>query len=149
MGSSCAAGEILCAFLLAQLEDAERLTRERRACVSLYREFLAPLEERGLLRFPVTPDRCRGNGHAFFVRAQTRTTRDALMDHLRSEGIGAVFHYVPLHSSPMGQKVARSHGTLLVTDAAAEQLLRLPLFPGLEEEDLARVADEVGRFFGL
>jgi dTDP-4-amino-4,6-dideoxygalactose transaminase len=149
MGSSYAAGEILCAFLLAQLEDAQRLTDHRRACVEQYRDLLAPLAQAGRVELPVVPPSCRSNGHAFFVRTDHRSTRDALMEHLRGEGIGAVFHYIPLHSSPMGKKVARAHGDLHVTESAAGRLLRLPLYPGLEEQDIVRVADEVARFFDV
>ncbi len=148
-GSSYATAEILCAFLCAQLEDAERLTSHRRASVDQYRSLLAPIAATQRIELPTVPSSCRGNGHAFFLRLESRATRDALMDHLRSEGIGAVFHYIPLHSSPMGRKVARAHGELRVTDSAAGRLLRLPLFPGLEPQQIVRVVDEIGRFFGV
>ncbi len=147
LGSSFGAGEIPCAFLFAQLEAAANLTRDRRARAHGYRERLAPLEAAGLLRLPFAPPAARDNAHAFFVRARSGDERDALMAWLRAAKISSVSHYVPLHSSVMGEKVGRPFGELPVTDAAAACLLRLPMFPGLTEAQVDRVSDEIARFY--
>lgn len=147
LGSSFGAGELACAFLCAQLESAARLTEARRARAGEYRALLAPLEAEGCLRLPATPADARDNAHAFFVRTRSGVERDALRAWLGAVGISSVSHYVPLHSSRMGEKVGRTHGELPVTDAAAERLLRLPMFPGMTPEQVARTAGEIRRFY--
>lgn len=148
VGSSWVASEILCAFLLAQLERMPELTARRRAHVAAYRKRLLPLEAAGHLRLPVVPKHCESNAHAFFVLLHDRATRDALMDHLRARGISAVFHYVPLHDSPVGRRVGRTPAPLPVTEDVAGRLLRLPLFHELEEAQIARVTGAIEAFFG-
>jgi dTDP-4-amino-4,6-dideoxygalactose transaminase len=94
---------------------------------------LEELEAAGKLRRPVIPDRCGFNAHIYHLILPTRGGRDGLLAHLQAEGIGAVFHYVPLHSSPAGKKMGRAGGAMEVTDRVSGSLLRLPLWPGLPE----------------
>jgi dTDP-4-amino-4,6-dideoxygalactose transaminase len=133
IGSSYALSELNAAFLWAQLERAEELTSARRKIWSLYHEALAPLESRGLLRRPIVPADVVSNAHIYFVLAPDAESRDVLLDALRSSGIGAVFHYVPLHSSKAGLRYGRAHGSLAVTDSAAARLVRLPLWSAMPE----------------
>lgn len=133
MGSSYLPGEIIAAFLSTQLEAAEAITARRLALWDRYYAWAAPLEARGLLRRPVVPDDCTHNAHMFYLLLPDMETRTRFIDGLRSEGIAAVFHYIPLHSSPAGERFGRTAGALPVTDDASDRLVRMPLWLGLEE----------------
>jgi dTDP-4-amino-4,6-dideoxygalactose transaminase len=146
VGSSYVPSEICSAFLYAQLELLDAIAERRRRLYHAYREQLAPLEEAGLLRLPSLPEECVSNYHLFYVLLPDVGARDGLMAHLRQHGILAVFHYVPLHSSPMGQKLGYAAGQLPVTEDVSGRLLRLPLFYELKEEEQRRVVDQVKAF---
>lgn len=147
IGSSYLPGEIIAAFLLAQLEHALEITERRRRLWSVYHELLREYEEEGLLRRPVIPSHCEHNAHMYYILLRSLEERDALMRYLRSHGIYSVFHYVPLHSSPAGQKYGRTHGELRVTERVSSTLLRLPLFYDLKEEEVMNICELVGRYF--
>jgi dTDP-4-amino-4,6-dideoxygalactose transaminase len=140
IGSSYLPGELISAFLWAQLEEAERITAERLKAWQRYHELLEPLEAAGLLRRPIVPKECQHNAHMYYILLAPGINRDAVLAHMKREQIGAVFHYVPLHSSPAGLKYGRAHGDLAVTDSAAERLIRLPLWMGISEEQQRLVA---------
>jgi dTDP-4-amino-4,6-dideoxygalactose transaminase len=146
VGSSYVPSEICSAFLYAQLELLDPIALRRRQLYHAYLDALAPLEADGLLRLPYVPEECASNHHLFYVLLPDRPTRDGLMTHLRQRGILAVFHYIPLHSSPMGQKLGYAEGQLPVTEDVSGRLLRLPLFFGLTEEEQGRVVAEVKAF---
>jgi dTDP-4-amino-4,6-dideoxygalactose transaminase len=141
VGSSYLAGELVAAFLWAQMEEAERITAERLAIWNRYHEFIAPLEAQGYLRRPVVPGECRHNGHMYYVLLAPGIDRARVLEEMNRAGINAIFHYVPLHSSPAGQRFGLAHGDLPITDTAAAQLLRLPFWIGLTQADQIRVAD--------
>jgi dTDP-4-amino-4,6-dideoxygalactose transaminase len=147
IGSSFLPSDILMAFLYAQLENMEPITARRRHIHGRYQAALRPLEERGLLTLPSIPDHCETNHHMFYVLARDGATRDALMGHLKEHGILAVFHYVPLHTSPMGLRMGYEPGTLPVTESVSERLLRLPFFYGLEDPEVDAVVQEIYDFF--
>lgn len=132
-GSSFLPGELIAAFLWAQLEEADSITRQRLTSWQRYHALLAPLEEHGLLRRPIVPTYCSHNAHMYYVLLSPEIDRQQVLDALKANGIGAVFHYVPLHSSPCGRKYGRIHGDLAVTDSIAARLIRLPLWIGLSE----------------
>ncbi len=140
MGSSFLPGELNAAFLLAQLEDAESITQRRLDVWDFYHHALAPAEAAGLLRRPVVPEHCRHNAHMYYVLARSPTHRTALIAAMRERGVGPVFHYVPLHSSPAGRRYGRCSGPMTHTDALSERLLRLPLWIGVDEQ---RVVDSL------
>ncbi|GAA4999727.1 dTDP-4-amino-4,6-dideoxygalactose transaminase [Pseudoluteimonas lycopersici] len=133
VGSSYLPSEILAAFLAAQLDEAEDITRRRLAIWDRYHAWAAPLEARGLLRRPIVPAHCTHNAHMYYLLLPSLEQRTAFIDVLKQRGIGAVFHYIPLHSSPAGQRYGRSSGELPVTDSTSDRLVRLPLWVGLEE----------------
>ncbi|HCS66449.1 MAG TPA: dTDP-4-amino-4,6-dideoxygalactose transaminase [Cellvibrio sp.] len=133
VGSSFLPGELIAAFLWAQLEEAEAITQRRLASWARYHQTLAALEAGGGLRRPVVPPECSHNAHMYYVLLAPEFDRQRVLEAFRSNGISAVFHYVPLHSSPAGQRYARSHGNLIVTNSIAERLIRLPLWVGLSE----------------
>ena len=146
IGSSFLMSDLAAAFLWAQLEQAETITEARLAVWRRYHDAFESLEEEGLLRRPIVPDTCEHNGHLYYLLMADRPARDALISELRAAGIQAVFHYVPLHSSPAGQRFGRAAGELPETDRASGRLVRLPLWVGMTEGDVARVAETVGSF---
>jgi dTDP-4-amino-4,6-dideoxygalactose transaminase len=148
-GSSFVPAEIACAFLLAQLESMDEITARRRAVYRFYLENLSPLSERELLTIPRTPPNCETNYHMFHILLNDAKTRDGLMTHLKRDGISAVFHYVPLHSSVMGRKYGSESGNLLVTEDLSARLLRLPFYADITKDDQARVVRSISEFFNL
>lgn len=128
MGSSFGPSELTAAFLYAQLEEADAITRQRRAIWNRYHAAFAPAEERGLLKRPTVPADAQHNAHMYFLMLPTPDARDALLARLHAAGIHAVFHYVPLHDSPMGRVVGETAGPLPVTEDVARRLVRLPCF---------------------
>ena len=139
LGSSFGASEVTAAFLWAQLERAEDITRRRLEIWECYHREFADLEAAGALRRPVVPDECRHEGHLYYLLAPSREWRDRMIDRLRDDGVQAVFHYVPLHSAPAGRRFARVHGELEVTEEMSGRLLRLPLWVDMRAEHVERV----------
>lgn len=146
VGSSFLPSEIACAFLFAQLEAIDEITTRRREVYEFYRCHLSPLEEAGLVRLPVAPEGCEINYHIFYVLLRDETARNDMMAHLKRNGISAVFHYVPLHTSPMGAKLGYHSGDLPATEELSGRLLRLPVFPELGSSRQLRVVNCVREF---
>jgi dTDP-4-amino-4,6-dideoxygalactose transaminase len=139
VGSSFLPGELTAAFLWAQFEEAQRITTQRLVLWEHYHQALEPLEARGLLRRPVVPRECQHNAHMYYVLLAPEIDRQSVLVMLKDAGINAVFHYVPLHSSPAGQRYGRVHGSMEMTDRQSERLVRLPLWLGLTSEMQERV----------
>lgn len=133
VGSSYLPGELVAAFLFAQLEQAEDIRARRRALFDSYTDALAQFEECGRISLPRTPPDTIGNGHMFYILMRDRADRDAFLTHMRAEGINAVFHYVPLHSAPAGRRFGRHNGPLPVTDEISDCLVRLPMYFELDD----------------
>jgi dTDP-4-amino-4,6-dideoxygalactose transaminase len=138
-GSSFGASEITAAFLWGQLEIAAEVTARRRAIWERYQEAFAQLEADGFAQRPVVPAECRHNGHLYPLILPSEAGRDAFIEELRRNGIGASFHYIPLHSSPAGREFGRAEGDLSRTEDLSRRLVRLPLWAGLDEESVDRV----------
>ena len=149
LGSSYLPSEITAAFLLAQLESAEEITAGRLELWHYYHDRLAELEDGGFLRRPVVPPEARHNGHIYHILVNSPEERPALLQFFRARGIHAVFHYVPLHSSPAGRRYGRASGDLKVTDDLAARLVRLPLWNGMDEGALVRVIQALEDFWRL
>ena len=145
IGSSFLTNEITSAFLYAQLEQADKIIQRRLEIWNAYYQKLEPLEKQEKLRRPGLTGDCVHNGHIFWVALNDTTTRDALISELKAKGINAVFHYIPLHSAPMGMRFPTRE--LPVTEEYAARLLRLPLHVDLTDEDIALVVDEL--YFNL
>ncbi len=145
LGSSYLPSEIVAAFLFAQLEAAAEITSRRAAIHDYYRQNLQPLEDAGLLRLPYAPPECRHNANIFYLILPDGTTRDGLLRRLRERAIHAVFHYVPLHLSPMGQRMGYRPGELPVTEELSRRILRLPCYFDLTRAEQDRVIEEVGK----
>jgi dTDP-4-amino-4,6-dideoxygalactose transaminase len=134
LGSSFMPPELTAAFLYAQLQESQRILDERKRLWQNYHTLLAPLETQGHLQRPTIPPHCSDNAHIYYILLNTQEQRTHVLQALRAVGVQAVFHYQPLHNSPMGQKAGRTAGPMEVTQKAAHTLLRLPLWHGLTEE---------------
>jgi dTDP-4-amino-4,6-dideoxygalactose transaminase len=148
LGSSWVQNELSSAFLYAQLEQMEAITNRRREIHERYARAFAPLEADGRLGLPHVPDDCRANYHMFYLLLPDAAAREALTRHLAERGVLAVFHYVPLHLSPMGRRYGYAPGDLPVTEDLAGRLLRLPFYYELDEAAQAEVVAGVLSFFG-
>lgn len=134
IGSSFLPGELVAAFLWAQMEEAESITQSRLRVWNAYHEALGEAEATGLLRRPVLPPDAEHNAHMYYIILPSLEGRSRLIERLRALGINTVFHYVPLHSSPAGKRFGRCAGAMTNTDDLSARLLRLPLWVGLEAE---------------
>jgi dTDP-4-amino-4,6-dideoxygalactose transaminase len=134
VGSSFLPSELIAAFLWAQMEEADAITARRLGIWNVYHQWLEPLEAKGLARRPVIPAHCAHNAHMYYLLLPDLATRTEFIRRLKAHNINAVFHYVPLHSAPAGQRYGRAHGELAVTVDLADRLVRLPLWLGLESE---------------
>jgi len=132
IGSSYLPGEVIAAFLWAQMEEADRITGQRLAIWSDYHQALAVLETAGKLRRPVVPKDCRHNAHMYYIVLPDLETRTQVIKQMQGAGINPVFHYVPLHDAPYGKIHGRAHGDLPITRMTSDCLLRLPLWLGVE-----------------
>jgi dTDP-4-amino-4,6-dideoxygalactose transaminase len=147
-GSSYALSDMLAAYLAAQLENIDQIQSDRVHAYDLYMKLLLPLAQRGFFRLPVTPQYNQSNAHMFYLIVENRQTRDALIARLMDRDIRAVFHYVPLHSSPYGQKFGYRVGDFPHTEDLPERLVRLPLYVSLADDEIYRVTNEIFNFFG-
>lgn len=141
VGSSFLPGELIAAFLYAQLEEADAITQRRLNAWQLYHDLLEPLESAGLVRRPIIPALCEQNAHMYYVLLSDGAQRDHVLQYLRSANVNAVFHYVPLHSSPAGMRFGRVSGDMKNTDYLSEHLIRLPLWVGITEAQQKMVAE--------
>jgi dTDP-4-amino-4,6-dideoxygalactose transaminase len=146
VGSSYLPSEIVCAFLYAQLEMIDAINQRRRKIYEVYYSGLGPLADRRLLRLPVNPAGCHGNYHLFYILLPDTRTRDGLLSYLMENGIRSAFHYVPLHSSPMGKNFGYHESDLPVTEEFSKRLLRLPFFNDITESQQGRVVDSIREF---
>ena len=147
VGSSYAPSDIVAAFLYAQLEREEAIRTTRMHLWRTYHQALAGLEEAGCLVRPHWPQHCSHNAHIYYILAADLPERQALIEHLAEHDITATFHYVPLHTSPMGRKLGYRSGQLPVTEEMSRRLVRLPLYYELTETEVLRVVEAVGEFY--
>jgi dTDP-4-amino-4,6-dideoxygalactose transaminase len=146
LGSSYLPGEIVAAFLWAQLEDADSITERRRAIWGRYHAAFGDLETAGLIRRPIIPASCRDNAHLYYLLLPDLAARTSFISQMRASDIHPVFHYVPLHSSPFGHAVGRAVGDMAVTSDSSERLVRLPFWIGIEavmDQVVPRLAEAI------
>jgi dTDP-4-amino-4,6-dideoxygalactose transaminase len=139
LGSSYLPSELNAAFLLAQFEQVEAIQAARHRAWDRYHRALAPLEHAGLLARPTVPQICSPNAHIYYVLMPSVEKRAELLRRTKAEGIGTVFHYVPLHNAPAGLRFSRQNGPLPHTEALSARLVRLPLWAGLTDAAIDRV----------
>jgi len=133
IGSSYLPSEIIAAFLAAQLEHSAQINARRMAIWDRYHAWAEPLERQGIVRRPVIPADCTHNAHMYYLLMPSLDARTRLIGNLKEHGVGAVFHYIPLHSAPAGQLHGRAVGAMGVTNDVSDRLVRLPFWIGLEE----------------
>lgn len=146
-GSSYLPSDLNAAYLWAQLEQFDLIMEDRLTSWKHYQEGLRDLADAGYIELPYVPEDCKHNAHMFYIKTESLQVRTDLIAYLKAQGVWAVFHYIPLHSSPAGQKFGRFHGEDRCTTRESERLLRLPLYFGLTGKDCQYVIDQVHRFF--
>lgn len=146
-GSSFLPSELNAAYLMAQLDQADAINNARLARWEQYYRLLSPLATEGRIELPVIPEGCVHNAHMFYIKTRDLEERQALIQALREQGILAVFHYIPLHSSPAGRKFGRFHGEDRYTTRESERLLRLPMYYSLTEENVNDVVSVIEEFY--
>lgn len=146
IGSSILPSDMLAAYLYAQFEKADEINNDRLKSWNMYYELLSPLKDK--IDLPIIPEGCVHNAHMFYIKCKDIKERSKLIEFLKENEILAVFHYIPLHSSPAGIKNGRFNGKDIYTTKESERLLRLPLYYGLNEKDLIKVCDIIKEFYG-
>ena len=147
LGSSYLPSELQAAYLYAQLLDADAINQNRLDSWQFYFDGLKDLEQKGHIKRPYIPADCQHNAHMFYLKTRNLDERTALLRHLKQNGISAVFHYVPLHSSKAGKKFGHFHGEDNYTTKESERIIRLPLHYGLSRKDQQKVIEHVIQFY--
>ena len=148
VGSSYLPSDMNAAYLYAQLEKADEINEKRLASWQKYYTAFESLETKGYVQRPIIPDECRHNAHMFYLKVRDLELRSDLISYLKSNGVMAVFHYVPLHSSKAGERFGRFCGEDKYTTKESERLVRLPMYYGLSDNDIDYVTEKVKSFFG-
>lgn len=147
IGSSYLQSELNCAYLYAQIENPDIINENRLKAWNKYYELLKPLQAEGYIELPFIPKECTHNAHMFYIKAKDLEERTRLIAFLKEKGVNAVFHYIPLHSSPAGKKFGIFNGEDKYTTKESERLLRLPMYYGIEENDVIYIAEKVREFY--
>jgi len=143
IGSSYLPSDMLAAFLYAQFEQLDEINNKRKFVFNYYYENLKDLEDRGILRLPIIPEGRECNAHMFYILLNSEKERNDLMSKLKEKGIHAVFHYIPLHTAPMGLKMGYKVGDLPITENLSGRLLRLPMYADLKNSELNYIIDKI------
>lgn len=146
-GSSYLPSELNAAYLYAQLELADEINNNRLASWNRYYEGLKKLKDEGIIELPVIPEDCTHNAHMFYIKNKDLDERTEFISYMKENGVGCVFHYIPLHSAPAGLKYGRFNGEDKYTTKESERLARLPLYYNLTEEDQEKVIDTIYKFY--
>ena len=149
LGSSYLPSELVCSFLLAQLEKAKFIKSEKLKIWDLYYDLTLELEQKGYLKRPKIKKECEHNGHIFYIILREDIDRGFIMNKMRESGIFLTFHYIPLHSSPGGMKYGKYYGDMKNTDIISKQILRLPMWIGITPQIQERVIDELKNIIGI
>ena len=147
VGSSYLQSELNCAYLYAQIENPDIINNDRLNSWNTYYEMLKPLADKGCIELPFIPEGCTHNAHMFYIKTKDLAERTRMIAYLKQNGIGAVFHYIPLHSSPAGKQFGTFFGEDKYTTKESERLLRLPMYYGLKEEDIEAVVKCIFEFY--
>ena len=147
-GSSYLPSDLNAAYLWGQLQHADEMQAKRMAIWNRYREAFAPLEKKGVIEFQFIPEQCVHNAHMFYIKCRDLDTRTKYLKFMRDNDVLCVFHYVPLHSAPAGEKFGRFAGEDRYTTSESDRLARLPLYFSLTLEDQSKVIEKTLEFFG-
>lgn len=146
-GSSYLPSDMNAAYLWAQLEIADQINENRMSSWNRYYNQLLPLKEKGYIDLPYVPEECIHNAHMFYIKAADLAVRSELISYLKDQGIYTVFHYIPLHGAPAGQRYGIFHGEDKYTTKESERLVRLPMYYGLNPEDVDKVCQAIADFY--
>lgn len=146
-GSSYLPSELNAAYLYAQLERADEINKSRLACWERYYECLRSLADDGRIDLPVIPKECQHNAHMFYIKAKNIEERTRFISYMKSKGIGCVFHYIPLHTAPAGQKYGCFVGEDKYTTKESERLVRLPMYYGLTPNMVEEICETIKEFY--
>jgi len=148
MGSSYLMNDVSAAYLWGNLEKADEINQDRLNSWQIYYDNLKELEDKGYIVLPTIPKDCIHNAHMFYIKVKDLDTRTKLLEHLKQNEIMAVFHYIPLHSAPAGLKFGRFDGVDTFTTVDSERLIRLPMYYGLDENNIKNIIFIINKFFG-
>ncbi|GAA0253612.1 dTDP-4-amino-4,6-dideoxygalactose transaminase [Muricomes sp. OA1] len=146
-GSSYLPSELNAAYLWAQFEEADKIFNSRMSNWNIYYDRLKHLEDKGVLELPQIPKECKHNAHMFYIKVQDLSERTELINYLKEKNINAVFHYIPLHSSPAGLKFGKFIGEDKYTTTESERLLRLPLYYGLKKNEVQYITEIIEGYY--
>lgn len=146
-GSSYLPSELNAAYLWAQLEASQKIYDDRMRSWNLYYELLSDLEKQGKIELPCIPEGCVHNAHMFYIKTKDFEERTKILSYLKDNGVNAVFHYIPLHSAPAGKKYGEFRGEDKYTTKESERLVRLPMYYGLKESEIAYISEKVHEFW--
>jgi len=146
-GSSYLPSELNAAYLWAQLQNADKINEARGSIWNQYDDQLKELENQGKIKLPVIPEECTHNGHMFYIKTKDLMERTELIEYLKKREILSVFHYIPLHSAPAGKRYGEFRGEDIFTTKESERLLRLPMYYGLEDEQIQYITDCIKEFY--
>lgn len=148
-GDSYLPSELNAAYLWGQLEQADTINNDRLASWNVYNEAFQPLAAAGIVGVPTIPEGCVHNAHMYYLKCKDLQERTALIDYAKANGVQLVFHYVPLHSAPAGHKFGCFSGEDQYTTSESERLVRLPLYYGLQKDDISSVIHVIRKFYGV
>lgn len=146
-GSSYLPSELNAAYLYAQLEEADRINKDRLNIWNTYHEGLKELEAHGIIQLPYIPEECVHNAHMYYIKLKDIQQRQEFIEYMKINGIQTVFHYIPLHSAPAGKKYGVFYGEDQYTTKESERLVRLPLYYGLKQEQVQYIIEKIKEFF--
>lgn len=148
-GSSYLPSELNAAYLFAQLEAVDKINEWRMNCWNRYYELLKPMQDQGLIDLPYIPEECQHNAHMFYIKLKDIEERQRFISYMKEHQIWSVFHYIPLHTAPAGQKYGRFHGEDQYTTKESERIVRLPMYYGLELSEVEIVCNTIKDFFHI
>lgn len=146
-GSSYLPSELISAFLYSQLQYSQKIVEKRLAIYNHYRERLGVLDKLGKIKLPANQYQDNCNNHIFYILTDSLKQRNALIKYLNNNSINAVFHYIPLHSSPAGLKYGRTFGKMQITDYVSNVLIRLPMYYEMTKANVEFVVSKIEGFY--
>ncbi|WP_132995758.1 dTDP-4-amino-4,6-dideoxygalactose transaminase [Sporanaerobacter acetigenes] len=146
VGSSYIISDINAAMLWAQFERIEEINEKRKKIYKMYYKGLKKLEVVGKIKLPTIPDCCKSNYHIFYMLLNNEFERNHLMNEMKIHGVETIFHYIPLHISPMGERLGYKKGQLKVTEDLSSRLLRLPMYPGLTDAEINYIIEMIYKY---